>query len=346
MRSLFIRGLGVLLLVAGPAACGRGEDVRHTEAGARVTGSVFVVPDTMIDQVLPVSGVAQAVQQSTLSTKIMGTVVAVTAVEGAPVQAGQVLVRIDARELNAKRAQVQASQAAAEAVLQDARVQAARLRSLYADSAAPKAQLDAAETGLARAEAGMEAARAAGQELEAVAGYSEVRAPFSGRLTRRFVDAGAFAAPGAPLVTVEDASRLRLSAWAAPEAVRGYHAGDSIRATVEDSAVAATIEGIVPAGRGNLVQVNALVPNPGRGLPSGAAATLLLVRGRRAAVLVPQDAIVRQGDLTGVYLVTPAGNELRWVRLGQPAGNLVEVAAGLAAGDRVIIPQADLGGGR
>lgn len=346
MRSFSIAGFGALLLVAGLGACGRGEEVQHAQAGAGVTGKVFVVPDTMIDQVLPVSAVAEPVQQSTLSTKVMGTVTAVSAVEGDPVRSGEVLVRIDARELEAKRVQVQASQSAAEAVLHDAQVQAARMRALYADSAAPKAQLDAAETGLARAQAGLEAARAAARELEAVAGYAEVRAPFSGRLTRRFVDVGAFAAPGAPLVTVEDASRLRISGWAAPEAARGYRAGDYVRATIEDSAVTARIEGVVPAGRGNLVQVNALVPNPGGRLQSGAAARLLLVRGRRPAVLVPQSAIVRQGDLTGVYLVTAAGNELRWIRLGEPAGDQVEVSAGLAPGDRVIIPQADAPGGR
>lgn len=346
MRSLSVTGLGALLLAAGLGACGGGEEVHHTEAGAGVTGQVFVVPDTMIDRVLPVSAVAEPVQQSTLSTKVMGMVTAVAAVEGARVRAGEVLVRIDASELDAKRSQVQASRSAAEAVLHDAQVQAARMRALYADSAAPKAQLDAAETGLARAQAGFEAAQAAARELEAVARYSEVRAPFTGRLTHRFVDVGAFAAPGAPLVTVEDASRLRLSGWAAPEAATGYRPGDPIRATIEDSAVAARIEGVVPAGRGNLVQVNALVSNAEGRLPSGSAAKLLLVRGRRPAVLVPQAAIIRQGDLTGVYLITAGGNELRWIRLGEPAGTMVEVAAGLAPGDRVIIPQADTVGGR
>ena len=79
----------------------------------------------------------------------------------------------------------------------DAEVQAGRIRALYADSAATRAQLDQAETGLARADGrAWPAARGMAAELAATASYAEVRAPFAGVVTRRFVDPGSFAAPG------------------------------------------------------------------------------------------------------------------------------------------------------
>jgi len=154
-----------------------------------------------------------------------GSVVAVPVHEGDRVAAGQLLVRLDARDLDAKRAQVEAGLAEASAVYNDATVQTGRIRALYADSAATKAQLDQAETGLARATAAVASARAMAAELAATASYAEVRAPFAGVVTHRFVDPGSFAAPGAPLVTVEDAGTLRVTVSAAPDANRSGRSG-------------------------------------------------------------------------------------------------------------------------
>ncbi|HWE43592.1 MAG TPA: biotin/lipoyl-binding protein, partial [Gemmatimonadaceae bacterium] len=132
------------------AACGSPKTETSESAPPRVAGTVYTVKDTVIDATFEASGTAAPVRQATLSTKLMGTVLEVLVKEGDQVSAGQPLVRIDARDLAAKQAQVGASIADAEAMRRDAATQAARMRALYADSAATRAQLDAAETGLAR----------------------------------------------------------------------------------------------------------------------------------------------------------------------------------------------------
>jgi len=256
--------------------------------------------------------------------------------EGDRVASGQLLVRLDARDLDAKRAQVEAGLAEASAVHSDATVQVGRIRSLYADSAATRAQLDQAETGLARATAAVASAKAMAAELAATASYAEVRAPFAGVVTHRFVDPGAFAAPGAPLVTVEDAATLRVTVSAAPDAVRGLKAGTTVTAIIGDVTADAKVEGIVPSGS-NLYTVNALVPNARGEFLSGSSATLALPRGTRHAILVPNRAVVRQGDLTGVRAVTDGQPTLRWVKLGRTADGMTEVFSGLAAGDTVVV---------
>jgi RND family efflux transporter MFP subunit len=245
-------------------------------------------------------------------------------------------VRLDARDLDAKRAQVEAGLAEASAVHADATVQVGRIRALYADSAATKAQLDQAETGLARATAAVASANAVAAELAATASYADVRAPFAGAVTRRYVDPGSFAAPGAPLVTVDDASVLRVVVSAAPDAVRGLRPGAVVTATIGDTTVRATVEGVVPSGA-NLYTVNALVPNGSGRFLSGSAATLALPRGTRRAILVPDGAIVRQGDLAGVRTVSAGEPTLRWVKLGRTMNGSVEVLSGLAAGDTVLV---------
>ena len=327
---------GALLLVAG--ACSSSEARVPATAQKRVPGAVYTVKDTTVQATFQAAGVAQPIRQATLSTKLMGTVIEVLVKEGDAVAAGQPLVRIDARDLAAKQAQVTASIAEAEAMQRDAATQERRIRALYADSAATKAQLDAVETGLARANAGVATAHASAAELQAVDAYSVVRAPFAGTVTKRFVDPGAFAAPGAPLIAVLDGSQLRITASATPDVVRGLRRGQPIAAAIEGQPVQAVVEGIVPAQAGNLYTVNALVANPGGSILPGSTATLQLPLGARAAVVVPVSAVTREGDLTGVIVRTATGDETRWVRLGAQAGDVVQVNAGLDAGEQVVVP--------
>jgi len=333
----------VTLLAAGAllaAACGGpGGEVR-TAAAEPAAGATWVVPDTMIDAVLEAAGVAGPFAQATLSTKLMGSVLAVLVREGDRVAPRQALVRLDARDVAARRTQVDAAVAEVEAVFREATTQAGRIRALYADSAATRAQLDAAETGLARAEAAVRAAHAGAAELAALDDYTVVRAPFAGVVTRRFVDPGAFAAPGAPLVAVQDDSRLRVTVMVAPDAVRGVARGAPVTATIEGRQVPATVEGVIPAAAGNLYTVNAVVGNRDRALLAGSAATLALPQGRRPAIVVPVAALRREGDLVGVTVRGPEGDDIRWVRIGAPLGDLVEVVAGLRAGEHVVVPRA------
>ena len=306
----------------------------------RAAGTAYTVKDTTVSTVFEVSGTATPLRQATLSTKLMGTVLEVFVKEGDRIVAGQSLVRIDARDLAAKNSQVAASIAEAEAIRRDAATQAQRIRALYADSAATRAQLDAVETGLARADAGVRAARASSAELAAVTAYASVRAPFSGIVTKRFVDPGAFAAPGSPLMTVQDGDQLRIVANATPEVASGLKRGQRIDALVERHPVSAVIEGVVPSVSGNLYTINALVSNAGGSFLPGSTATLLIALGSRPALVIPSSAVVREGDLTGVTIRLADGDEVRWVRLGRSSGSVVEVDSGLRAGDVVVVPAA------
>jgi RND family efflux transporter MFP subunit len=333
-------------LVAGSltlAACGGSESPatgKSADAPVRTEGTALVVKDTSLTSTFEASGIAEPMQQATVSTKLMGTVTAVLVKEGDAVRTGQTLVQIDARDLAAKANQVAASIADAEAMQQEAATHAARFAALYADSAATKAQYDAAQTGLARANAGLRAARAGAAELEAVSSYASVRAPFSGLVTMRFADPGTFAAPGAPLLTVQDVSSLRLSASAPADAVRGLARGQQIAARLDGQPVTATIEGIVPAGAGNLFTVNAIIANRAGTYRAGSAVTLELPLGTKTAIVVPLAALVRDGDLVGVIVRANGVDDRRWIRLGTTTATHAEVTGGLTAGETIVVPNA------
>jgi RND family efflux transporter MFP subunit len=325
----------VLGLAGSAAACG-GQEQKAPETAQAASRNTYTVHDTTITATFDAAGLADPLQRATLSTKLMGSVTGVEVREGDRVARSQVLARIDARDIDAKRTQVEAGIAAAEAVYQDALVQARRFRALYADSAATRYQLEQVETGLTRAESGLQTARAAGQELDAVGAYSEIRAPFAGIVTRRFVDPGAFVAPGSPVVEVQDASSLRVSVSVPPRVAASLRRGVGIEATIDGRPARATIEGVVPSPAGAVYTVNAVVPN-GRGefLP-GSAATLRIPEGERLAVMIPSKMLVRQGELVGVRVETASGVELRWVKAAPPDGDLTEIYAGLRDGDRIL----------
>jgi len=332
-----LRSRMLLPLLLLTAACqGEPPAAATGEAAGTVAQRTILVRDTVIRTILEASGVAAPVREATMGTKLMGSVTEVLVHEGQAVAAGEMLVRIDSRDVAAKSAQAAAGVADAEAMYTNALAQTMRIRALYADSAAARAQLDEAEAGLARADAGLRAARGVSAEVDAVKAYADIRAPFAGTITKRFVDPGAFVAPGAPIVTIQDASRLRISVSVAPADVRAIARGARLEARVEEQRATAVVEGVVPAGGGALYTINALVDNtPHRFLP-GAAATLLVPRGSHAGILLPEAILIREGDLTGVYVVGAVGRaELRWLQVARADGGVVEVLSGLRAGDRV-----------
>jgi RND family efflux transporter MFP subunit len=329
----------VPIALVGLAACSPAPEGAHTTdtAAARVAGRAVIVRDTTIATGVVMAGIADPLRQATLSTKLMGTVTRVLVQEGDAVRSGQLLLTIDARELAAKASQVSASIESAAAMQLEASTQAARIRALYADSAATRSQFDAATAGLARADAGLRAARAAASELDAVSSYAAVRAPFGGVVTARLADPGTFAAPGAPLVTVQDVGTLRVSVSAAADAVRGLRRGQSLAGSIDGALVTALVEGVVPTAAGNLFTINATVTNGGGTYRAGSAATLTLPGAERLVLLVPLAAITREGDLTGVTVRGAQRDELRWVRLGAVHGTLVEVSSGLSAGETIVV---------
>ncbi|MEW5917950.1 MAG: efflux RND transporter periplasmic adaptor subunit, partial [Gemmatimonadota bacterium] len=275
MKSLHISLFASSALLL--AACGEASHSVPVAEAASVSADDYVVRDTLLTATLSATGIANPVAQATLSTKLTGSVTAVLVREGDRVAAGQVLVRIDARDIDARQEQARAAIASAEAVQREATLHATRWRALYADSAAPRAQVDAAEAALARANAALETARAGRSELAALGDYAVVRAPFSGIVTRRFVDPGAFAAPGAPLISIQDDARLRVTVSVPPTDAKGLRRGMAMDASVEGLSAKATVEGVFPSGQGTeLYTVNALIPNAGAALPSGGAAILTI----------------------------------------------------------------------
>lgn len=326
-------------VIAGVAllAIGCGEDATDQPPMVAVPlGHAVAVIDTVLAATTDATGMTAPLESAILSTKLMASVAEVLVIEGARVARNQLLVRLDLRDLVAKKHQAEAMLADAEAERDLAEMAAVRLRALYADSAAPKATLDAAESGVVRAKAGVRAAQAALAELAATTSYGVIKAPFDGVVMRRFVDPGAFVGPGAPLMTVDRVGARRVTATVPAAAAEVVTPGDTVSVMINGEEHEARVEGTIRSGAGTWA-VNAILPNADGMIASGSAATIRLPAGERSALLVPTAALTRQGDLTTLLRRTAHGDLLTVVRTGQSVGQFTEVLGGLSAGDSVVI---------
>jgi len=320
-----------------------------------------------------VAGTVRAATVSPLAAKVMGNVVAVHVREGDRVRAGQLLAEIDDREARAARDAVEraveganAAVAAAEANALLAATNQQRFAALRARGSISPAEFDEVRAKATVASAELERARRAREQLAAqraqagvFAGYAKVRAPIDGVVTARFVDPGAQAAPGMPLLTVEDDRTLRVET-SAPEDL-AVREGDAVTIDAAGKRIAARVTRVVaaldPAARSAIVQIDipgewrpspwrsAPVPLPaGRGegsqrpsLRPGAFANVLFTSGARRAVAVPAAALQMRGALAGVFVVGRDGvARLRLVTAGDTIADRVEILSGLDAGETIV----------
>jgi RND family efflux transporter MFP subunit len=298
-----------------------------------------------------VSATVQAVRQAGPGTVLMGRVDRIVHREGDRVRAGAVLARIESREVVARVAQAEAGVAAARANEENARLMKERMVRLLAKDAAPRKGLDDAVAGYEAARAGRAAAEEAVAAARMYESYANVTAPFDGVVTSRRVEAGDMVAPGMPLFTVEDLSRMKVEAQIPESRLAGLGPGASVEVDVPGAGGgrSATVDAVLPAADPvtRTFTVRVVLDNSDGALRSGMFARLRLPSSGEAAPVVPRGSLVRSGPLTGVFVVEQGVARLRWLSLGEERGDEVRVLAGLRAGERVVAdPPASLEDGR
>lgn len=264
-------------------------------------------------------------RHATLSTRLSAIVRDVPVEEGARVARGQLLVQLGDEDLRA-------ALAAAEGALAAASAHERRLRDLLAQRAATPAELEQAEAQRAQAEAAVAAAKA---NLS----YAALRAPFAGTIQSRKVNTGDLVGPGRPLVELE-AGALEVQATLSESEAQGLAVGQKLAFESGGRRGEARITALAPGGdplsHRRFLRARVLSSDPS--LRSGAFARVALPSAAAAPreAWVPSSALVERGDLTGVFVVADGRAELRWISLGEPAGDRVPVRAGLKPGEAVV----------
>jgi HlyD family secretion protein len=348
--------LGVAVVAAG---CQSPEATAQTAAAepAAATVDVPVVTASMgaIEAALEISGTLAPRTRVAVKPRLPGTLEAVLVEIGDAVTTGQVIARIDRREIDAQADAATAAVAVAKAGLEtadaslaNAALESDRAKVLFEGGALPRQRLDAAQTahraGLAQrdlAAANLAQAEASLRRAREVQRDTTITSPLTGFVVERNYDAGAI--PGdPPVVVVADMRQMKLEAGVSELEAGRLRVG--MKARIEAQAKPGQVfEGELAAiapevdERNRHFRIEVRVPNQQRDLLSGMYATARIVASSQAnALLLPREAIgTREGKRVVLRVqngtVTPVE-----VTEGLNDGARVQIVKGLAAGDTVV----------
>ncbi len=293
-------------------------------------------------------GVVQPVRQSTVSAQASGRLASFLVKAGDKVKAGQLLATIDDREASVGQQRSQAQVDQAEADLHNARAQFDRTKGLQSKGFVSQASLDTADAQLKSAKAQRDQASAASRQSSLAQGFTKVTAPFDGWVLQTNAQAGDLAVPGTPLLVMYaplplrvvvqvPASRAALIGQAGNAQIQAASAQGDVWITPSARSVIPSSDPVSQTTEWRLELPEALSAGfvPGQQVRVKFSADQAA---RHSLLAVPEQAIVRRGELTAVYVKSGDVFSLRAVRLGQRLdADGVEVLAGLKAGDVVAL---------
>jgi multidrug efflux system membrane fusion protein len=337
-----LRAAALLLLVGLPG-----------ETAAQMPQAMPVPVTPVVKQSVPLSlsypGTVEAIRSVALQTKITGYLADRPMPDGSDVKKGDLLYAIDPRDYAAALAQARAQAQRDAAALDYSRVSQQRSATLTKEGWATKDNADQTASAFKQAQATLAADQAAIQVAENNLSYTEIRAPFDGRIGRSLVQEGALiSASGTPLNTLVQLDPI-YATFNPPETDLGKietaRAAGLLFADIlvgketepRFSGPITFLDNVVDRTTGTIVS-RATIKNPERILVPGQYVRVRVHIGDQPnALLVPQAALLSTQLGKSVYVVG-AGNKVepRLLTLGATIGPLVVVEKGLSEGDSVI----------
>jgi membrane fusion protein, multidrug efflux system len=376
--------LTLLLLVAAGPACGRKENSAVEKPAPVKEVRTETAARSSVDDLYEAAGTVRSRTTTTLSSRTVGTVLAVHAREGDRVHRGQLLIEVDERDSQAQlqkaRAGLLETQEAIGEVDQNIRaaesaVEAAeagrnlaattykrykdlldlrsvspqeydealsRLKVAEAEVTRVVRMLDSVRARKSQVLARIEQARADVSAGQIMTGYGRISSPMAGVVTAKHADVGLLAAPGVPLLSLEDAEHYRLEASVEESMTGRIRVGSAVRVSFDalggkewPCRVSEMAPGADPTSRSYLVRID--LPEGTPSLRSGLYGKARFPLGSKSVLTVPQTAILTRGQLTGVYAVDGEGlARFRLVQTGKPVGSRIEILSGLSEGNRIV----------
>ncbi len=364
----------ISIVIAGAAlliGCGGSDAPKSASANETPAVSVqtVTVSESPLASYYEATGTVRARSAAVLSAKVMGHIREVKAHVGDHVRAGQLLVVLDSRDLEAGYLQAEAARnearsampevenaiASAKANLDLAEVTFKRMSALFEKKSISNQEFDEARMRVDVARANYQMALAKREQLKSkvaqaeqgvasaavMKGYAQVRAPFDGVITEKTAEPGNLAAPGQPLITVERAGGFRLEAAVEESKLGTVRPGQTV--TVALDALGTEVKGrvaeVVPAVDAASRTFTAKIDLPSSPqIRSGVFGRARFELQPRQGIAVPPEAVVERGQLTSVYVADAGRARSRLVTVGARTANRVEVLSGLAPGDNVIAP--------
>jgi RND family efflux transporter MFP subunit len=341
-------GVAVTMLLAALVTTGCGADTENGSpppaAPAVQIGAENVVA-VKREQIIVgpvISGELRPEREATVRAELGGSVLQVSAEEGDPIQKGALLGRIESTTLEDLQRSAAAAVRATENQLAVAQREAERTGFLVSAGAQAARDADIAKANVANAEAQLAEARARLVGAQKQLGHAVVRAPLTGIVSDRAVNAGDVVTAGTALFTIVDPSSMRLEASVASEDVGQLRVGAPVQFQVRgyDQAFEGRIERVVPQADATTRQVPIFVsvPNAGGRLVAGLFADGRVVTDEAVGLVVPSNAVNTASGAPWVLRVINGVAEKVTVTLGlrDPRTERVQITSGVEEGDMLL----------
>ncbi|MDX1639630.1 MAG: efflux RND transporter periplasmic adaptor subunit [Balneolaceae bacterium] len=319
-----------------------GQNVESPSVSAEVSEARM----TEVPKTYRFTGTVAGDERINLSTKVMGYVSELNADLGDAVARGDVLLRIKNDNLLAQRRQVEANLAEARAALKNTQTNYNRIKALFEDSSATQKEVDDITTQLESASARVQALESKLAEVRDLIAYSVIESPINGYVVQKMVNQGDMASPGQPLLAVEEVDNLEVLVSVPASQIGLFSAGDTLDLYIGSvrEYLAGTVRSVNPSAdmRSRQFEVKVSIPAEtvtGTRVKPGMFADVMLKKGTESILTVPEDALVRKGQLTGLYTLN-SNDELllRWVTTGHRVEDQqVEILSGISEGERFVI---------
>ena len=304
-------------------------------------GRVVPVRAAHVPVVETAVGTIRAVHESAIGSKLLARVIEVNLKAGQTVSKGEILVRLDDTDLRAKLKQAQASVAAAEAARGQAEADVNRYSKLLKAKALSEQEYERAATALKAANAELNRALEAINEIQATLDWATIRSPLDGLVIDKKVDVGDMVTPGHTLATLLDPKRMQLVASVRESLAHRLKVGEIIEVQIENISkqCSGTVSEIVPEAEtaSRAFQVKVTGPCP-EGVYSGMFGRILIPLDEERVLLIPRAALKTVGQLELVNVVENGTINRRAIRVGRAFGENVEVLSGLREGEQVELP--------
>lgn len=308
------------------AGCDRVESDSGSGSMTAKTLEVETFRPTLEDKTIRIPGTVEAREETILSPRVSGIITELEDRVGATFKEGAVLVRMEANELEARRALSRAE-------LEEATIEYERAKVLFSKNAISEAEwttaVSALETGKARL-----------AEAETQLGYLTIRAPYDGQIREVLSSRGDLAAPRNPILRLytHEPHEFRVEL---PESLRPqiqFLEKVSVHLETTPDPIAGEISEISdhadPATRTYLMKLE--LP-AGKGIQPGTFG-FLEIPGKQRILTVPASSIIAQGQLDFVYERVDEKAVMRLIRTGGESATGVEIASGLSGDEELIRP--------
>lgn len=315
---------------------------RDPAAAATANLAIQIVQSARVPRETSFDGAVEAINQSTVSAQTSGRVVDLPYDVGDYVEQGAVIVRFTGTEQRARSQAQEAGLAEAKARLAEAQLAYDRTKDVYARKLVAKAQLDKAAAELDSAKARHEGAQATLAEARENLGYTVIRAPYAGIVVARHVQMGETVTPGRPLMSGVSLEHLRAVVEIPQQHIGPLRKHRKARVILPGGGSVEAAELRIPPNADpatHTFRVLVTLPPGKHEVFPGTLVKVAFVSGEEERLLVPGNALVRRGEVNGVYVLDAQSRiGLRYLRTGTPvADGNVPVLAGLMSGERVVL---------